>query len=326
MTQDDRSSELPQIAVVTVVRDEAVMLPRWVAHYSAQLGGPDRLVVIDDNSADGSTDGLPCTVLRMPPRLKGSFEPTRMGMVNGIASGLLAAYDAVIFADADEFLVADPSKYADLRELVADRPEHDVIGAMGLNVVHHLGEEPPLDPARPVLEQRRLAKFLPLMCKPAFPRRMASGALRVTPEIRGRAGNAGCTLHPRSRVHDVVRCAQVHTGTVGTLRHSLCNGLTAYAVLSLETNSSCLHRCRLDGSTDPVDRMRHRQLDTSHGCQNHSVLPYASAPYVLRDVNRSRVASPCVHLPRRRCRVHHIPPRVRDDRDTLLLSRRDARK
>ncbi len=55
-----------------------------------------------------------------------------------------------------------------------------------------------------------------------------------------------------------------------------------------------------------LDRMRHRQLDISHGCQNHTVLPYASAPYVLRDVNRSRVASPCGHLPRRRCRVHHI--------------------
>jgi hypothetical protein len=48
----------------------------------------------------------------------------------------------------------------------------------------------------------------------------------------------------------VVRCAHEHTGTVGTLRHSLRNGLTAYAVLSLETNSSCLDRCRLDGSTD----------------------------------------------------------------------------
>ena len=75
-----------------------------------------------------------------------------------------------------------------------------------------------------------------------------------------------------------------------------------------------------------LDRFRHRQLDTSHGCQNHTVLPYASAPYVLRDVNRSRVAPPHGHLPRRRCRVHHIPPRVRDDRDTPLLSRRDARK
>jgi len=28
-------------------------------------------------------------------------------------------------------------------------------------------------------------------------------------------------------------------------------------------------------------------------------------------LKRSRVASPCIQLPRRRCRVHHIRPRVR---------------
>ena len=61
------------------------------------------------------------------------------------------------------------------------------------------------------------------------------------------AGNAGCLLHPRSRVQCVKESAHEHTGTAGALRHSLRNGLTAYAALSLETNSSCLHRCRLDG-------------------------------------------------------------------------------
>jgi hypothetical protein len=138
------------------------------------------------------------------------------------------------------------------------------------------------------------------------------------------AGNAGCLLHPRSRVQCGRECAHEHTGTAEARRHSLRNGLTAYAELSLETNSFCLHRCRLDGGSIRLDQIRHRQLDISHGCQNHTVLPYASAPYVLRDVNRSRVASPCVYLPRQRCRVHHIPPRVRDDRDTPLLSRRDG--
>jgi len=48
------------------------------------------------------------------------------------------------------------------------------------------------------------------------------------------------------------KCAHEHTGTAGALRHPLRNGLTAYVALSLETNSSCLHRCRLDGSIDPV--------------------------------------------------------------------------
>ena len=42
------------------------MLPRWIAHYAAQVG-MESLVVIDDNSTDGSTDDLPCTVVRIPP-------------------------------------------------------------------------------------------------------------------------------------------------------------------------------------------------------------------------------------------------------------------
>jgi hypothetical protein len=33
-----------------------------------------------------------------------------------------------------------------------------------------------------------------------------------------------------------------------------------------------------------LDQIRHRQLGTSHGCRDHTVLPYASAPYVLRAV------------------------------------------
>ena len=42
---------------------------------------------------------------------------------------------------------------------------------------------------------------------------------------------------------------------------------------------------------DPIrlDRDRHRQLGTSNGCRDHAVLPYASAPFVLHAVNRSRI-------------------------------------
>jgi hypothetical protein len=72
-----------------------------------------------------------------------------------------------------------------------------------------------------------------------------------------------------------------------------------------------------------LDRIRHRQLDTSHGCQNHTVLPYAS---VVRPARREPLTScPALQPPSAPTpRVHRIPPRVRDDRDTPLLSRRDS--
>jgi hypothetical protein len=48
------------------------------------------------------------------------------------------------------------------------------------------------------------------------------------------------------------------------------------------------------------------------------------APFVLRAVARSRKPALRTHLRARRCRVHRIPSRVRDDRDTPLLSGKDG--
>ncbi len=164
-----RPDTRPSLCAVTMVRDELAMLPRWLAHYGRECG-VENLFVIDDNTTDGSTDDLPCSVIRVPDWGDRHFELTRMKLVSGIASGLLAAYDAVLFADADEFLVADPQRHGGLRDLLAQRPDAQALGAMNLNVVHDAAREPALDPDRPVLEQRRLATFVPLMCKPMLKR------------------------------------------------------------------------------------------------------------------------------------------------------------
>ena len=77
--------------------------------------------------------------------------------------------------------------------------------------------------------------------------------LSASPSIRG--GCRECRVLAAPAVSCAMctrKCAHEHTGTAGARRHSLRNGLTAYAALSLETNSSCLHRCRLDGEIDPV--------------------------------------------------------------------------
>jgi hypothetical protein len=63
-----------------------------------------------------------------------------------------------------------------------------------------------------------------------------------------------------------------------------------------------------------------RRFGISNGCQDHTVLPYASAPFVFAPDNRSQDKPALRSLARRRCRVHRIPSRVRDDRDTPLLT------
>ena len=159
-----------RVAVMTFCRDEGRMLPLWVRYYGDQLG-VENLYVIDDNSEDGSTDDLPCDVLRIPPIRGGKFESTRMGFLAGLGSALHTVYDCVIFCDVDEFIVPDPERHDGLRAFLADREQRPdtpgALGVLGLNVVHAVDSEPPLDLAQPVLGQRHLAKFLPVMCKPS---------------------------------------------------------------------------------------------------------------------------------------------------------------
>ena len=78
------------------------------------------------------------------------------------------------------------------------------------------------------------------------------------------AGNAGCALHPRSRVQMEKENAHEHTGSAEAIRHSLRNGFTAYFVLSPE-NRALL-------SPSPADswlirarsgRLAFRRLDTN---------------------------------------------------------------
>src|SRR6266481_3678021 len=90
----------------------------------------------------------------------------------------------------------------------------------------------------------------------------------------------------------------VTTVTPEITRHSPRNGFTAYFALSSVTTLfdtvACASYRRLDANDWGVGttRLRRTQAD------------------------RVRLA---------RCRVHRIPPRVRDDRDTPLLSERDGR-
>lgn len=179
--------ELPTVAAITMARDEGPMLRRWVDHYVREVGA-ENVLVVDDHTADGSTDDLPCPVIRIPYLRKRAFEPSRMGVVSGLAAGLLEAYDAVLFADADEFVVADPDRFETLRHFVAARAGRPAIGVLGLNVVHDVEREAPLDYDQPFLGQRTLAKFLPLMCKPSLkfvpaPWALASHAIKCPFEV-----------------------------------------------------------------------------------------------------------------------------------------------
>lgn len=158
------------VAAVTVVKDESVMLPLWLRHYGERLAF-DHLVVLDDHSVDGSTDGIDAEVHDLGGLPGGQdFERERIKAVNKTAARLLDTFDWVVFTDADEFLVVDPERHESFRDLLPSVPNPAVAG-LGLNVVQDLEHEQPLDVDRPILEQRSFAFFAETICKPSTKKR-----------------------------------------------------------------------------------------------------------------------------------------------------------
>jgi hypothetical protein len=96
--------------------------------------------------------------------------------------------------------------------------------------------------------------------------------------------------------------------------------LTAYSALSPATNSFCHRHQRIRFVSSPVGPTRLRRFSISNGCQDHTASPSASAPFVSspRIAHRLLRTRPAIPSRAQRCRVHRIPPRVRDDRDTPL--------
>ena len=119
----------------------------------------------------------------------------------------------------------------------------------------------------------------------------------------------------------------IHSGSTGTIRHPPRNGFTASFVLFPGTI----------GGVDPVSpkdpRLAarlgsarfHQDLDADHGAPEPHDFSVRDTAARLARRDRSRIASPCDRMRTRQRRVHHIPPRVRDDRDTPLAVGRDGR-
>lgn len=155
-----------RIAAFTMVYNEPFFLRLWAAHYGREVGA-ENLYCLDHGSTDGSTAGVVANTIRLP---RGEFaEVPRARCVSHFQASLLAYYDAVIFSDADELLVADPARHPGLASLIA-ASRQPTLRAIGCDIVQVTGTEGPLDPTRPVLAQRGFARFNPRYCKPLISR------------------------------------------------------------------------------------------------------------------------------------------------------------
>ena len=93
-------------------------LPQWVAYYSRYFD-PEDLYVLDHDSTDASIAAFEghCQVVR--DHRTTSFDHRWLrSTVEDFQAFLLQSYETVLFAEADEFIVADPRHYAGLDEYI----------------------------------------------------------------------------------------------------------------------------------------------------------------------------------------------------------------
>jgi len=157
----------PRIAAITMVFNEPVFLPIWLNHYGIEFGH-DNLFVVDHGSTDGSID--PARVLNLIRQPRGVLdEDKRAAFISALHGKLLSHYDVVIYTDVDELLVIDPATEQHLADYLG-RMRWDQVSPIGMNVLHRVGQEHPLDLNRPLFHQRRFLQCDPKYFKPIIAR------------------------------------------------------------------------------------------------------------------------------------------------------------
>ncbi|MFT8462516.1 glycosyltransferase family 2 protein [Acetobacter persici] len=148
------------LAVFTMVYNEHRMLPVWAAYYRAQAGAGNIFVL--DHGSDSLPDLPGCEVT--PLKRAELDEVDRCAQIQAFQKKLLKKYRTVLFTDCDEFLVADPARFASLQEYAAHAPAAS-IRCVGVDVIAAAQDLPPVQWDHPILVQRPYGAVRVWSCK-----------------------------------------------------------------------------------------------------------------------------------------------------------------
>jgi hypothetical protein len=137
-------------AVITMVHNEPVFLPLWLRYYSRWFE-PDDVYVLDNETDDGSTDRP--GFVRIPVEHEHVDHTWMVRTIERLQHELLdGGYDMVLVTDVDEIVTPVP-EWGTLGDYL-DRFDEEWVNCLGYELLHMRDSEPPLDLARPILDQR----------------------------------------------------------------------------------------------------------------------------------------------------------------------------
>ena len=152
-----------KIAAFTIVKDEKDFLPIWISHYSKYFALSD-IYVLDNDSQDGSTDNLSCNTIRVTHET--AFDTSwLLTTAQDFQKTLLANYDYVLFAEADEMVFPDPRKYKNFADFV-NATRRDAYRCSGYEIMQIPGKDHSLNIGESLLRQRSMWYKTEHFCKP----------------------------------------------------------------------------------------------------------------------------------------------------------------
>lgn len=166
---------MPRIRVVVPVHNEKILLPWFLRHYRRIAES----IVVWDN---GSDDGSPEIARRHGADVRtfltdGYDEAAVLGRLHETLDES-DAFEWALFPDVDEFLTGEVAKR------LSEAPS-DVVAPAGYILIRR-PDEPPLDPGRDLVGQRRFGYWAPRYAKPVLVRprarvRFAAGKHELAP-------------------------------------------------------------------------------------------------------------------------------------------------
>lgn len=162
-------------ALVSNVKNEAIVLPMWLAYYT-RFFEPRDIYVGDDSSTDGTVTLLrqAGTNLDVVPSYSGPQKHRHLiEYIRRQTQHLLKAYDNVLFVESDEFVVPVTGTLGDhLSRYAAERyqcagcitracPRHEYQVMNNLEIIHDVVGEPGLNLGKPIMTQRSHAVHVP---------------------------------------------------------------------------------------------------------------------------------------------------------------------